>query len=229
MPALEMEWRDVFFASYPVDPETVATRLPDRLDVDTFGGDAYLSAVPFRVCDIRPTGLPAALGLTTPELNLRTYVTCDGAPGIYFFSLDAGDLFGVVGARLCNQLPYYYADTTYDRGTETRFRSSRRTPGARALVFDASYGPAGETDQPAPGTLAAFLVERYRYFTEGSDGAVRYADIEHEPWTVRNGRWTVRQNGLFRANGFTQPGSEPVLLHSRGVSVTASGSKLWSG
>jgi Uncharacterized conserved protein len=39
-------WRDVFFASYLVDPETVATRLPDRLDVDTFDGDAYLSAVP---------------------------------------------------------------------------------------------------------------------------------------------------------------------------------------
>lgn len=161
MPALEMEWRDVFFASYPVDPRTVATRLPDRLDVDTFDGDAYLSAVPFRVCDIRPTGLPAAVGLTTPELNLRTHVTCDGAPGIYVFSPDADDLFGVVGARLCNRLPYY-DDTTYDGGTETRFRSSRRTPRARALVFDASYGPVGEADQPAPDTLAAFLVERSR-------------------------------------------------------------------
>ena len=164
---------------------------------------------------------------TTLEPNLRTYVTCDGAPGIYVFSLDADGLFGVVGARLCDRLPDHVTDATYDRDTETRFRSSRRTPGA--LVFDASYEPAGETDQPAPDTLAAFLVGRYRDLTEGSDGRVRYADIEHEPWTVRDGRWTVRQNGLFRANGFTQPESEPVLLYSRGVSVTTSGSRLWSG
>lgn len=229
MPALEMEWRDVFFASYPVDPETVAARLPDRLDVDTFDGDAYLSVVPFVIRDIRPPGLPATLGLTTPELNLRTYVTCDGAPGIYFFSLDAGDLFGVAGARLFNQLPYYYADTSYDRGTETAFRSTRRTPGARPLAFDATYAPEGECHEPDPGTLEHFLVERYRYFTQGSDGTVRYADIEHEPWQVRDGRWTVRTNDLFRANGFVQPDTDPVLLHGAGVSVTASGSKVWGG
>ena len=227
MPAFEMEWRDVFFASYPVDPETVAPQIPDQLDIDTFEGTAYLSVVPFVIGDIRPTGLPSLFGLTMPELNLRTYVTCDGQPGIYFFNLDAGDLLGTIGARLFNQLPYYYADMSYESGMKTRFRSRRRTPGARALEFDATYGPNGSPFRPDPGTVERFLVERYRYFTEAQDGTIRYADIEHEPWTLREGEWELRANDLFSANGFEQPDSEPVLSHSHGVSVVASESKRW--
>ncbi len=227
MPAFEMEWRDVFFASYPVDPTVVRPHLPDRLTLDTFDGDAYLSVVPFVIGDIRPQGLPAAVGLTTPELNLRTYVDVDGAPGIYFFNLDAGDLLSVVGARFFNQLPYYYANMDYEKGTPTRFESRRRTPGARPLDFAATYGPDGDPSQPDPGTVEHFLVERYRYFTEGSDGAIRYASIDHEPWTLRPGTWTVERNTIFAANGFDQPDSEPVLSHSRGVSVSATSNKQW--
>ena len=227
MPAFEMEWRDVFFASYPVDPELVAPQIPDRLDVDTFEGAAYLSVVPFLIGDIRPAGLPAAVGLTTPELNLRTYVTCDGTPGIYFFNLDAGDLLGVLGARLFNQLPYYYAEMSYEPGARTEFRSRRRTPGTRPLAFDATYGSTGDSFQPDAGTVEQFLVERYRYFTEDQGGDVRYATIEHEPWTLRRGRWEVRENELFEANGFDEPETDPVLSHSEGVSVVASGSKRW--
>lgn len=228
MPAFEMEWRDVFFASYPVDPETVEPLIPDRLEVDTFDGDAYLSVVPFVIADIRPRGLPAAAGLTTPELNLRTYVTCDGAAGVYFFSLDVDDVLSMVGARLFNSLPYYYADMEYRHGERTRFTSKRRTPGTRPVAFDATYGPGGDPYEPDPGTVEHFLVERYRYFTEGTDGSIRYARIEHEPWTLSPGEWTVRRNTLFRANGFEPPESDPVLSYSRGLPVTASASDSWS-
>ncbi|WP_302081451.1 YqjF family protein [Salinibaculum rarum] len=227
MPAFEMEWRDVFFASFPVDPAVVSPQLPDRLSLDTFDGDAYLSVVPFVIGDIRPRGLPAAVGVTTPELNLRTYVRLDDAPGVYFFNLDAGDLLGVVGARLFNQLPYYYADMDYERGPPTRFESRRRTPGARPLDFAATYGPDGDPYRPDPGTVEHFLVERYRYFTEGQDGTLRYADIEHEPWTLRPGTWTVEKNTIFAANGFNRPDSDPILSHSHGLAVSASTSEEW--
>lgn len=227
MPAFEMEWRDVLFASYPVDPELVRTHVPGRFEVDTIDGDAYLSVVPFVIGDIRPEGLPAAVGLTTPELNLRTYVTCDGASGVYFFSLDADDLFGVVGARLFNQLPYYLAEATVERGPPVSFVSRRRTPGARPCRFSATYEPDGDAFTPEPGTVEFFLTERYRYFTETGDGTVRYADIEHEPWTLRPATVTVETNGIFEANGFAHPDGEPLVTYSRGVGVTASASKRW--
>jgi hypothetical protein len=228
MPAFEMEWRDVLFASYPVEPSVVDPHLPDRLSVDTFDGDAYLSVVPFVIADIRPRGLPAAVGLTTPELNLRTYVEHDGAAGVYFFNLDADDVLGVVGARLFNQLPYYLADMEFDRGPPLRFESRRRTPGARPCRFSGTYEPDGDPFQPEPGSVEHFLTERYRYFTEGQDGSIRYADIEHEPWTLQSATWDVAENTIFAANGFDEPDSEPVLSYSRGVSVQASGSKRWS-
>ena len=57
-----------------------------------------------------PLGVgPRRLGLPLPELNLRTYVSHDGHSGVYFFSLDAQGILGVVGARLFHHLPYYYA------------------------------------------------------------------------------------------------------------------------
>ncbi|MFC7133466.1 MULTISPECIES: YqjF family protein [Salinibaculum] len=228
MPAFEMEWRDVLFASYPVDPAVVRPHVPERFELDTFEGDAYLSVVPFVIADIRPKGLPAALGLTTPELNLRTYVTCDGAPGVYFFNLDADDVLGVLGARLFNQLPYYFADMEYDPGPPIRFESRRTTPGARPCRFAGTYGPDGDPFQPEPGTREHFLTERYRYFTETGNGTVRYADIEHEPWTLSPATWDVRENTIFAANGFDEPDADPVLSYSRGVTVSASTSKQWA-
>lgn len=227
MPAFEMEWRDVLFASYPVDPGVVAPHVPDGLEVDTFDDDAYLSVVPFVIGDIRPAGLPATVGVTTPELNLRTYVRADGAPGVYFFSLDADDLLGVAGARLFNHLPYYYADMDYEPGTRTRFESQRRTPGSRSVRFSATYGPDGDRYRPDADTVEHFLVERYRYFAEGQDGRIRYANIEHEPWTLRPATWSVAENTLFRANGFEPPESDPVLSYSHGLTVEASASDRW--
>ncbi len=229
MPAFEMEWRDVLFASYPVDPDIVEPHVPSRFEVDTFDGDAYLSVVPFVIGDIRPKGLPASVGLTTPELNLRTYVTCDGAGGVYFFNLDADDLLGVIGARLFNRLPYYLAEMDFERGSPIRFESRRRTPGARPCRFAGTYEPTGEAFTAEPGTVEHFLAERYRYFTETGDGTVRYADIEHEPWTLRPATWDVTENTLFEANGFDTPESDPVLTYSRRLPVTASTSKRWSG
>jgi len=227
MPAFEMEWRDVLFASYPVEPGVVEPHLPDRLSVDTFEGNAYLSVVPFVIGDIRPKGLPATVGLTTPELTLRTYVRLDDTPGIYFFNLDADDVLGVLGARIFNHLPYYFADMEFDRGPPIRFESRRTTPGARPCRFAGTYRPDGEPFVPEAGTVEHFLTERYRYFTESQDGAMRYANIEHEAWTLRPATWDVSETTIFAANGFDTPESEPVLSYSRGVSVEASGSKRW--
>lgn len=170
MVPIEMRWRHVLFENYPVDPATVAARLPDALAVDTFDGQAWLSVVPFVNADVRPRGLPATLGLDLPELNLRTYVTCDGEPGVYFFSLDADGLLGVVGARLLNHLPYY---------------------------------------------------------TLGMDGTVRYANIDHDPWTLAPASVETETNTLFGADGFETPDGEPVVYYGAEIEVTATASRRW--
>lgn len=225
---IAMGWRHLLFANWPVDPDIVETRLPDGLHVDTHDGQAWLSVVPYLNVDVRPRGVPGGVGFELPELNLRTYVTCDGEPGIYFFSLDAEGLLGVLGARLFHHLPYYAADIDMSAADgEIVFESDRRHPGAFPARFSGTYEPVGEAFVPDPDSLAAFLTERYRYYTTGRDGAIRYADIDHEPWALREVAVGIETNTLFEANGFEPPAGSPICYYSHGVDITSSRNRRW--
>ena len=221
---LSMRWRDLLFAHWQVAPETVERALPDRLSVDTYGGEAYLGVVPFVMSDIRPRAAPIGLGFN--ELNLRTYVTVDGEPGVYFFNLDADDRIGVRLARSLFRLPYYRAVMTVETECEGRsrtvsFRSRRTTAGVAPARFDADYGPTGEFSEPDPGSIEAFLTERYRFYAATDGGRIYYGDIEHDPWRLAPAWADVRDNTLFRANGFEHPGGDPLLHFAAPIDVTA--------
>jgi len=224
--SLHMGWRDVLFASWPVDPAGVDPHVPDAMTLDTYDGRAWLSVVPFTNVDVRPSWLPTGWGLPLPELNLRTYVVCEDVPGVYFFSLDAQGVLGVLGARTVHHLPYYYARISLARDDgRIRFRSRRLHPGSRPVHLRATYGPTGEQFAAQTGSLAVFLTERYRYYTGDQRGAVRYADVSHEPWPLYDADVRFDENTLFEANGFAQPDAEPVHYYSPGVDTLASRSE----
>ena len=215
---LEMTWRDGLFVHWPVEAPVVADTLPDRLDVATHDGNAFLGIVPFVMEDIRPVGLP--FGRSFPELNLRTYVDGPNGPGVYFYSLDAADQLGVAVARLAFALPYYSArmDVAREGGT-VRFSSDRTSRDARPATFDATYEPLGEAFAPDPGSRAAFLVENYRFY---ADGARLYCgEIDHDPWTLRDATVDLRTNTLFGANGFDRPEGDPLVHYAEPIDVTA--------
>jgi uncharacterized protein YqjF (DUF2071 family) len=216
---LSMTWRDLLFAHWAVPAETVAARLPDRLSVDTFEGTAYLGIVPFRM-EIGPAGLP--FRLTFDELNLRTYVRGpDGGRGVHFFNLDADDRLGVSVARSLFRLPYYRAETEFRRaGERVHFRSRRTHPDAPPARFAAEYGPDGPAFTPEPGTLEAFLVENYRFYTMDDGGRLYHGDIDHEPWTLRPATAEIT-NTLFEASGFDHPDVDPILHVADPIRVTA--------
>ncbi|WP_436924263.1 YqjF family protein [Halosimplex amylolyticum] len=241
---IDMGWRHVLFANWPVDPDLVDAHLPESLTVDTYEGRAWLSVVPFTNVAVRPHGLPAWTGFRLPELNLRTYVTHEGeaaradgdtgprddAPaadrGVYFFNLDADGVLGVTGARVFHHLPYYFANMSLTTaGSRVAFTSERWHPGARPCDFDARYEPVGDRFRFEPGSLDEFLTERYRYYTETPGGELRYAQIRHPPWPLYEATVDVGENEVFEANGFATPDSEPVFRYSPGVDVTASGSR----
>jgi uncharacterized protein YqjF (DUF2071 family) len=225
--ALEMGWRHLLFESWPVDPAVVDRHLPAQLEPDEYEGSAWLSVVPYTNVEVRPKRVPAPLGVRLPELNLRTYVTHEeGVRGVYFFSLDAQGAASVLGARLFQRLPYYYARTSLDYdGERVEFESRRLHPGERPVHYEGTYRPTGESFAASEDRLARFLVERYRFYTEAQDGALRYADIDHEPWTLYPADSEVSTNTLFAAEGFERPETESVCYYSPGVDVTASRSK----
>src|ERR1700722_9834071 len=98
--AIHMQWRDLLFAHWEVDAAVLRGLIPDGLELDLFDGRAYVGAVPFRMEGVRPRQISPIPGLDAfPELNLRTYVTAAGKPGVWFFSLDADQRLAVRVAR----------------------------------------------------------------------------------------------------------------------------------
>ena len=145
--------------------------LPPGLELDIFDGRAWLGIVPFRMEDVAPRGLPALPGLSVfPELNVRTYVTHDGSPGVWFLSLDAASWPTVVGARRWFHLPYVHAAMSIepDGVDGVVYRSERRDAAAppaslRGPLSTGRPGRAGDARQlrgVVDRTLAAVLERR---------------------------------------------------------------------
>src|SRR5256885_16970604 len=102
-----MTWNDLLFAHWPVPCAQLRPLVPDCFSLDTFDGTAWLGVVPFRMTGIKAVGAPSVPGLSAfLELNVRTYVTAGGKPGVYFFSLDAASPVAVRVARRFFHLPY---------------------------------------------------------------------------------------------------------------------------
>src|ERR671914_67132 len=157
---LGMSWRELLFMHWPVGVEDLRPLVPPALGIDTFEGSAWLGVVPFDMTGVRPRCLPAVPRLSHfPEINLRTYVTAKGRPGIWFFSLDAHSRVAVRLARATFHLPYFDAEMScHASGDEIDYRSLRRHRGAPEAKFAARYSPVGERFQR--GSIETFLTER---------------------------------------------------------------------
>src|ERR1051326_4992061 len=107
-------WHEISFFHWSCAPSLLRARVPEQLQLDTYDGKAWISLTPFLLKGLRAPMVPEFLGLDFPETNLRTYVIGPKGPGIWFFSLDAGKLLPVAGARATFGLPYFWADMHVD-------------------------------------------------------------------------------------------------------------------
>lgn len=225
---LAFGWRRLLFTNWSIDSDILSTHIPEPFAVHEYDGRGWLTVVPFINVNTRPLGFPERWGVDLPELNLRTYVTHEGEPGVYFFSLDAPSTIAVLGARLAHRLPYYHAQMSVEHTANTiHFQSRRRHPGSQPVRYEATYQPRGDPFEAEPDSLALFLTERRRLYTLSQDGHVRYTDVDHERWTLYEASVETTKNTLFQANGFAHPAEEPVCYYSPGVDVVTTRSKPW--
>src|SRR5438445_285223 len=82
-------WHDLLFAHWQIVHDVIRKLVPEPLALDSFHGQCWIAVTPFHMSGVRARGLPALPGLSRfAELNVRTYVTLDDKPGVFFFRLD---------------------------------------------------------------------------------------------------------------------------------------------
>jgi uncharacterized protein len=175
-------WDDLLFVHYRVPAEQLRALVPAGLEVQEHAGSGWLAVTPFVVTGLRARGLlPVPFTSSFRELNVRTYVTRDGKPGIWFFSLDASSQLAVEAARRLYRLPYFRAEISVRRsGDEFLYECSR----GDGKAFSASYRADGEPFEAELGSLEHFLTERYCLYAE-HEGQLYRAEIHHRPWPLQ--------------------------------------------
>lgn len=213
---MEQGWYGLLFAHWRVPVSQVRIVVPKELELDTFHGEAWVSMTPLQI-RMRPRGLSSLGRLWSfPELNFRTYVRYRGIPGIYFFSLDAGSLLAVAGARAFYRLPYFQSAMEIKRiGPDIFFNSDRRSSPAS---FSAHYRPVSPAHLATAGTLEHWLTERYcLYVAKGKQ--VWRGEIHHSPWLLQNATAEISRNTVDVAAGLALSKQPDLTGYAEGQEV----------
>lgn len=200
-------WVDLAFLHWRVEPDALAPLIGPTVELDTFDDSAWLGVTPFLLTDFRLRGVPPLPVVSTfPELNVRTYVTRDDKPGIWFFTLEAASTLAVEAAKRLYKLPYHRAQMRCERrGEHVHYESARA-----GAAFSGRYRGHGQLFHADPGSLEYFLTERYCLYTE--DGGRGYrAEIHHPPWDLQRGEASVDLNTIAPVE---LPDEEPHVLFS---------------
>jgi uncharacterized protein YqjF (DUF2071 family) len=220
---MAMQWHDLLFMHWPVSPEALRPNIPLALALETFEGVAWLGVTPFRMAGARPRLLPPLPWVSAfPELNVRTYVTAEGKPGVWFFSLDAGNPLAVRGARAFFHLPYYDADMEAESdGGVVRYISTRTHRGAPSAIFAGHYRPSGPAYHAAGDSLEYWLTERYCLYAADRQGGIWRGDIHHARWPLQPAEAAIACNTMADQLRLRLPQREPLLHFAQRLDVVA--------
>lgn len=174
------EWNDTLFMHWKIPLADLREIVPEQLSIDEFEGNAWVSLVPFTMEKIRPRFLPHwGIVSNFHEINLRTYVTHNGKPGVYFINIEGHKHLSVFLSKALSGLPYGKA--IVNRSQKDKLHSYISTNKIKNFSLAAEY----EIDeQPYTKTLLdKFLTERYCLYLDKGDALYRY-DTHHEEWKL---------------------------------------------
>lgn len=220
---MRMTWSELLFAHWAVDPAALTKLLPNGVILDTRDGKAWVGVVPFLMSNVAPRLCPSLRGLSRfLELNVRTYVTVDDKPGVWFFSLDAENRVAVRAARATFSLPYMDSTMSIERieGGRIHYTSRRTHRGEPPAEYTASYSSAGAFRAAEPGSLEHWLTARYCLYSANRRGRIFRGEIDHPPWMLAPVNYNEQTNTMGEGFGFHFEG-RPHLLMAAPVNVKA--------
>ena len=221
---MHQTWNDILLAHWPIPVKELQAIVPVYLPLDTYEGQACVSIVPCWMSGVRPRFMPSIPYLSQfPQINLRTYVTLDGKPGVYFFSLDADQSIMVELARLSFHLPYFRTTIQYksDEQHHVSYYSVRRDSRANSAQFQATYRPIDDVNISDPGSLEYWLTERYCLYSIDKKGRVYRGEIDHCRWPLQPAEAEIEINSFFSSFGIQVPQSKPLFHFAKRLHVHA--------
>jgi hypothetical protein len=149
-----------------------------------------------------------------PELNVRTYVSHGGKPGVYFFSLDAGSRLAAWAARVTYHLPYFHSEMSVTESD--RWINYHSLRGKAEL--QARYRPIAPVRLRQQSEIEHWLSERYCLYTVLHNQVYR-AEIHHQPWPLQDAECEFSANSMAASAGIQLPGIQPLLHFAKRLEV----------
>lgn len=210
---MKQTWSDILFAHYPVPRKVLEKLVPSGLTLDTFYQTGWVTIVPYLTSSMHLRGLPPIPGMAAfPGFNVRTYVTLNGKPGVYFFSLTASNFLAAYSAKTFFRLPYSYMNMYYKKARELIIFESEKKSGLQLLCNYKSVSAPSVADK---GSMEEWLVERYCFYTVNEKGVPLRADILHEPWLLEKAEAEFQHNTLLEALNIVPNYERPILHYAK--------------
>lgn len=208
-------WEQLLFAHWRVPADRLREVVHPGVPIDTFDGSAWIGITPFTVSGFHLRGTPPPPGVSSfHEINVRTYSTIDGKPGIYFLSLDASSRLAVEAARRAYRLPYFEAEIEVRRhGERVRYTHERTQADGPAAGFAAEYAPEASASRARPESFEQWACERYCLYTVDDEQRLHRGSIHHPPWPLRAATVDVVHNTMLNPYGIEVEG-EPIVHFS---------------
>ena len=207
------EWNNVLFLHWKIPFDDLRQCVPQQFNLDTFGGDCFISLVAFTMQNIRPRMMPAFKFISDfHEINVRTYIDNDNRKGVYFLNIESEKYLSTLIAKKLSGLPYEKANIKRTSKTFHSFNKIKR------FRLETEYAVNNIISDKTG--LDTWLTERYCLYLDNKECTYRY-DIHHREWEIN----TVEIKKLdlhYKIGNITLSDLTPDLVHySDGVNVLA--------
>ena len=184
-PFLTAAWRDLLLLNWRVDASLLQTYVPAGTQLDSWGGDNWVSLVGFRFLDLAVKGMPALGHRDFPEINLRFYVRREGAGkirrGVVFLRELTPHRIVEWVARAVYSEPYKtlpMRSAVNETHTQYELKQAGEWQGMAAKPTN---------DWHVPNSMEEFLIEHYWGYNQQPNGSTMEYEVTHPKWRTRSG------------------------------------------
>jgi uncharacterized protein YqjF (DUF2071 family) len=180
---LTAEWKNLLMLNYAVDPSLVEPFVPAGTELDTFGGNTYVSLVGFEFNRTRVLGFTVPFHQNFEEVNLRFYVRRGSKRGVVFIRELVPRYAVAMIARFAFNENYSCVPMSH-RVEAGKVEYSWKLGSGRCVM---TIETDGERFLPLEGSLSQFITEHYWGYTPQKGGTLEY-EVQHPPWPVWNAK-----------------------------------------